>query len=113
MLKILDIERTQAKKGFNRWLLRYRFIYVSVLSILGIFYPTKVLGITRLVIIWIFSVSIAFVGVMLLLSSKWIERAGPRKVAVYSAILWSLGFIVSYIGIKYHQFGFYTLGMDL
>ena len=124
MLEILNIERTQAKKGFNRWLIPIASI--SIHLCIGSIYSwsifneplTKILGTVGSSsqdwslsgIVWVFSVAIVFVGVMSLSSSKWIEKAGPRKVAVYSAILWSLGFFVSYIGIKYHQLWILYLG---
>ncbi|WP_199726395.1 OFA family MFS transporter [Acidipila sp. EB88] len=117
----LDRERTIARPGYSRWLVPpaalaihlaigqvYSFsVFVKPLLGLhdsaGAAWSQKEIG-------YIFSIAIAFLGISAALFSKWLERAGPRKVLFVAAICFGVGFIVSAIGVQIHSLALVYLG---
>ena len=59
---------------------------------------------------WIFSIAIVFLGVSAALFGKWLETAGPRKAMVAAAVCFGGGFLVSAVGIHFHQLWLLYLG---
>src|SRR4051794_37521168 len=124
MAGVLSRENIVAKPGFNRWLVPPAALAIH-LSI-GQAYAfsvfklplTKVLGITESApgdwkqteLAWIFSIAIVFLGLSAAVFGRWLEHAGPRKSGVVSACCWSLGFLVSAIGVKLHNIWIIYLG---
>jgi MFS family permease len=123
-MSLLDRERTVAPAGFNRWL-----VPTSALSIhlaIGQAYGFSVfnLPMTRLVGLtapapddwkltslgWIFSLAIVFLGLAAAFGGTWVERAGPRKAMLASAICFSGGFLVSAVGVELHALWLVYLG---
>lgn len=114
MIAFLNRENTIAKPGFNRWLVppaalsihlaigqAYAFsVFNLPLSKLkaadGSTWDLKDLG-------WIFSLAIVFLGLSAAFGGKWVERAGPRKAMFASAVFFSTGFLVSWVGITMHS----------
>jgi MFS family permease len=59
---------------------------------------------------WVFTLFIFFLGVAAALWGGWLERAGPRKAGVVSAVCWSGGLLVGAVGIVTHQLWILWLG---
>ena len=117
-------ERIVAPPGFNRW--RIPPVSIAMHLCIGsvyswsIFNPalTKELGVVTGAaddwsissVVWIFSVSIVFLGLTAAVAGKWLESVGPRCVGVTAACLWGGGFIVGSVGIHFHQLWLLYLG---
>ncbi len=123
-MSLLDRDRTLAEPGFNRWL-----VPTSALSIhlaIGQAYGfsvfnlpmTKLVGLTapapddwKLTQLgWIFSLAIVFLGLAAAFGGTWVERAGPRKAMLASAVCFSSGFLVSSVGVQLHALWLVYLG---
>ena len=124
MAGLLSRETIVAKPGFNRWLVPPAALAIH-LSI-GQAYAfsvfklplTKVLGITQPIagdweqpqLAWIFTIAIVMLGLSAAIFGRWLEHAGPRKSGVVAACCWSLGFLVSALGVKVHNIWLIYLG---
>src|ERR1700721_1745657 len=79
---------------------------------------TKLLGITQSApadwnlkdVGWIFSIAIVFLGSSAALFGRWVERVGPRKSMFVSALCFAGGFLVSAVGVHWHQLWIIYLG---
>jgi MFS family permease len=119
-----DRENTVAPPGYNRFLVPPAALAVH-LSI-GQAYAfstfnlplTKLIGVTHAApqdwkltdVGWTFSIAIAILGLSAAIFGHWVERAGPRKSMVTAALCFSGGFVVSAIGIHFHQIWLLYLG---
>jgi MFS family permease len=124
MAGLLARERIVATPGFNRWLVPPAALAIH-LSI-GQAYAfsvfklplTKVLGLSQPApgdwkqseLAWIFTIAIVFLGLSAAVFGRWLEHAGPRKSGVVAACCWSLGFMVSAVGVRTHQIWLLYLG---
>ena len=124
MFHFLDREYIVAKPGFNRWLVPPAAL--SVHLAIGQAYAfsvfnlpmSKLIGITRAApedwklttLGWIFSLAIVFLGLSAAFGGKWVERVGPRKAMLASAICFSGGFLVAALGVKLHSILIVYLG---
>ncbi len=124
MAGLLARERIVAGPSFNRWLVPPAALAIH-LSI-GQVYAfsvfklplTKVLGIsqsapndwTQPELAWIFTLGIVFLGLSAAVFGRWLERAGPRKSGVVAAVCWSLGFLISAVGVRVHNIWLLYLG---
>lgn len=59
---------------------------------------------------WIYTLFFVMLGTSAALWGHWLERAGPRKAGVVSALCWGGGMLVSALGIHLHQFWLMLLG---
>jgi MFS family permease len=59
---------------------------------------------------WIFTLFIFFLGVAAAVWGGWLERVGPRKAGVVSALCWSGGLLLGAVGIVTHQLWILWLG---
>jgi MFS family permease len=121
---VLDKEQSTASSGYNRWLnaVAALAIHLSIgqvyaFSVFNL--PlTKLIGITNsapqdwnlATLGWIFSSAIAFLGISAALFGKWVETEGPRKAMFVSAICFCSGFLVSALGVYWHQIVLLYLG---
>jgi MFS family permease len=142
LLSFLDCDHAIAKPGFSRWLVppaalaihlaigqAYAFsVFKKPLNYLvqvsafgdglkalpGVDSPNPVdwkftdLG-------WIFSIAIVFLGLSAAVFGKWLERVGPRKAMFSSAVCFGSGFLISALGVQFHQlwllyFGYGVIG---
>src|SRR5471030_1522999 len=110
-------EATVAKPGFSRWMVPPAALAVHLC--IGQAYAfsvfnaplTRVIGITEsapadwklTTLGWIFSLAIVFLGLSAAVFGKWLEAAGPRKAMFASAVCFSVGFLVSALGVWFHQ----------
>ena len=127
MAGLLARERIVAKPGFNRWLVPPAALAIH-LSI-GQAYAfsvfklplTKVLGVSQSVpgdwsqpeLAWTFTLAIVFLGLSAAVFGRWLERAGPRKSGVVAAGCWSVGFLISAIGVRTHHIWLLYLGYGI
>ncbi|EGV35395.1 L-lactate MFS transporter [Neisseria weaveri] len=123
-MSFLDRKNTIAPADFNRWLVPPAALAVH-LSI-GQIYAysvfndplTKIIGITEsaagdwklTTVGWVFSIALAMLGASAALFGTWLERVGPRKAMFVSACCFSLGFIISAIGVWMHNLWLFYLG---
>ena len=61
-------------------------------------------------VVWIFSVSIVFLGLAAAFGGKWLEKVGPRMVGLTSATCWGGGYLIGALGIWTHQLWLLYLG---
>ena len=59
---------------------------------------------------WMYTLFFVLLGSSAALWGGWLERAGPRKAGVVSALCWCGGMLISAIGVYYHQFWMMLLG---
>ncbi len=59
---------------------------------------------------WMYTLFFVFLGSSAAIWGGWLERAGPRKAGVVSALCWCGGMLFSALGIYTHQFWMMILG---
>ena len=59
---------------------------------------------------WMYTLFFVFLGASAALWGGWLERAGPRKAGVVSAVCWCGGMVISALGVHLHQFWMMLLG---
>src|ERR1700692_3238362 len=120
----LDRESTIAAPGYNRFLFPPAALAVHLC--IGQAYAfstfnlplTKLLGITQSApsdwkltdVGWTFSIAIVLLGLSAAVFGGWVERVGPRKSMFPSALCFGSGFIVSAVGIHFHEIWLLYLG---
>src|SRR5512141_3125081 len=124
VLSFLDREHSIADDRYSRWLVPPAALAIH-LSI-GQAYAfsvfklplTKVIGITdstaadwkQTELAWIFTIAIVFLGLSAAVFGRWLEHAGPRKSGVVAAFCWGGGFLLSAVGVHFHQIWLLWLG---
>jgi MFS family permease len=120
----LDREHSQAKPGYNRWLVppAALAIHLSIGQIYAysVFNKplTQIIGISEstsqdwklTTLGWIFSIALFTLGASAAIFGKWLERVGPRKAMFASALSFSGGFLVAALGVYFHQIWLVYLG---
>jgi len=136
---LLSRERIIARPGFNRWLvppaalaihlcigMAYGFsvFWLPLSRSLGIDHsiacPVEA-GLTARVFSsvcdwkiselgWMYTLFFVFLGCAAAIWGGWLERVGPRKAAVVSAICWCGGLVISSVGVVLHQIWMLWLG---
>jgi MFS family permease len=132
----LSKERIVAGEGFNRWLVPPAALCIHLC--IGMAYGfsvfwlplTKALGIThsiecppgawrlfttacdwdKPILGWMYTLFFVFLGSSAALWGGWLERAGPRKAGVVSAVCWCGGLAISAVGVYTHQLWLMWLG---
>ncbi len=123
-LSFLDRERTVAKSGFNRWMVPPAALCMHLC--IGQAYAfsvfnlpmTKLIGITQSApgdwklteLGWIFSIAILFLGLSAAVFGRWVEEGGPRKAMFAAGLCWTVGFLLSAVGVYAHQLWLIYLG---
>jgi MFS family permease len=59
---------------------------------------------------WTYTLFFVFLGASAAIWGGWLERAGPRKAGVVSAVCWCGGLVISAIGVILHQIWMLWLG---
>jgi MFS family permease len=59
---------------------------------------------------WTYTLFFVFLGLAAAVWGGWLERAGPRKAGVVSALCWCGGLVISAIGVMTHQLWMMWLG---
>lgn len=136
---LLDKERTIAGPGFNRWLVPPAALAIHLCIGMAYGFSvfwlplSKALGIKEAIkcgpevgffaelfttscdwkistLGWMYTLFFVFLGCSAALWGGWLERAGPRKAGVVSAVCWCGGMLISALGIHLHQFWLMILG---
>jgi MFS family permease len=124
LTKFLDRESSIASPDFNRWLIPPAAL--SIHLAIGQAYAfsvfnlpmSKLIGISastpddwKLTTLgWIFSFAIVMLGLSAAFGGKWVDRAGPRKAMLGSALCFSTGFLISALGTYLHNIWIVYLG---
>ncbi len=135
----LSKERIVAAPGFNRWLvppaalaihlcigMAYGFsvFWLPLSKALGIKDPVKCaadVGFFQELFVtgcdwkistlgWMYTMFFVLLGSSAAIWGGWLERAGPRKAGVVSALCWCGGMLISALGIHLHQFWMMLIG---
>nr|AQQ74414.1 hypothetical protein [uncultured bacterium]AQQ74877.1 hypothetical protein [uncultured bacterium] len=135
----LSKERTIAPPGFNRWLVPPAALAIHLCIGMAYGFSvfwlplSKAIGITESVVCpdqasfwsqlfttqcdwkistlgWMYTLFFVFLGSSAAVWGGWLERAGPRKAGVVSALCWCGGMLISALGIYLHQFWLMLLG---
>jgi len=135
---LLDRERIVAGAGFNRWLVPPAALAIHLC--IGMAYGfsvfwlplSRALGVTQSVACpdltlgralftttcdwrvadlgWMYTLFFVFLGSSAALWGGWLERAGPRKAGVVSAVCWCGGIAISAVGVIVHQLWIMWIG---
>jgi len=134
-----DRARTIAAPGFNRWLvppaalaihlcigMAYGFsvFWLPLSRAIGITQPLacpKEMGFFAEVFAtgcdwkismlgWMYTLFFVLLGASAAVWGGWLERAGPRKAGVVSAVCWCGGLVISALGVHFHQIWMLWLG---
>src|SRR5687768_13087343 len=137
--QFLSREATIAKPGFNRWLVPPAALAIHLCIGMAYGFSvfwlplSKALGITQSVACpagtgfltelfttscdwkistlgWMYTLFFVFLGCSAAIWGGWLERAGPRKAGVVSAVCWCGGMLISALGVYLHQFWLMLLG---
>jgi MFS family permease len=135
----LSKERTIAARGFNRWLvppaalaihlcigMAYGFsvFWLPLSKALGIKEAIKCgpeVGFFQELFVtncdwkistlgWMFTMFFVLLGSSAAIWGGWLDRVGPRKAGVVSALCWCGGMLLSALGVHMHQFWLMLLG---
>ena len=136
---LLARERTIARPGFNRWLvppaalaihlcigMAYGFsvFWLPLSRAIGIASSVacpKDIGFFQEIFLttcdwkismlgWMYTLFFVFLGSSAAIWGGWLEKAGPRKAGVVSAICWCGGLVISAFGVKFHQIWMLWIG---
>jgi len=135
---LLDRERILAQPGFNRWLvppaalaihlcigMAYGFsvFWLPLSRVLGIEKPVACpeMGLSEALVStscdwrvsdlgWMYTLFFVFLGASAAIWGGWLERSGPRKAGVVSAMCWCGGLLISALGVGMHQLWMLWIG---
>ncbi|MES2757658.1 MAG: OFA family MFS transporter [Pseudomonadota bacterium] len=139
LLDVLDKEHTIAGPSFNRWLVPPAALAIHLCIGMAYGFSVFWLPLSRAIGIkdpvacakemsllaelfatdcdwkisslgWMYTLFFVFLGSSAALFGGWLERAGPRKAGVVSALCWCGGLVISAIGIYKHQMWMMWLG---
>ncbi len=124
LFAFLDKSHSLAPPGYNRWLVppaalsihlcigqiyAYSVFNQPLTQLIGIREPAE--GDWTLVQVgFIFSIALFCLGASAAVFGKWLERVGPRRAMFTSALCFSGGFVLSAMGVKFHQIWLLYLG---
>ena len=136
---LLDRERIVAKAGFNRWLvppaalaihlcigMAYGFsvFWLPLSQAIGVTKPVACPADMTLVGVlfasncdwkvaelgWMYTLFFVLLGSSAAIWGGWLERSGPRKAGVVSAVCWCGGLLISAVGVYAHQLWMLWIG---
>ena len=137
--RFLDKENTIAGPGFNRWLVPPAALAIHLCIGMAYGFSVFWLPLSRALGVkaaipcgpevgfwgqlfttgcdwqistlgWMYTLFFVLLGLSAALWGGWLERAGPRKAGVVSALCWCGGMLVSALGVHLHQFWLMVLG---
>ncbi len=121
----LDREATVADSSYSRW--QFPTAAIAVQMCIGEIYGFSVFNVplTRLIGIkesikgqdwtipevgWIYSIGLIMLGLSAAVFGKWVERSGPRKTMVASALCFCGGLWIGALGVYFHNIWLLYLG---
>ncbi len=134
-----DRRRTVAQPGFNRWLVPPAALAIHLCIGMAYGFSvfwlplSRALGITKSIecakdmgffeqvfssgcdwkismLGWMYTMFFVFLGSSAAIWGGWLEKAGPRKAGVVSALCWCGGLVISALGVHLHQIWLLWLG---
>ena len=115
-MSVLDKQAIVARPGYSRWLIppAALAVHLSIGQVyaFSVFKNSLVATFdTSLTAIgWVFSIAIVMLGLSAAVLGTWVERSGPRKAMLVSALCWGTGFVVGSAGIATGQLWLLYLG---
>jgi MFS family permease len=135
----LSRERTIAKRDFNRWLVPPAALAIHLCIGMAYGFSvfwlplSRAVGITESIACpkdytffqevfatgcdwkismlgWMYTLFFVFLGSSAAIWGGWLERSGPRKAGIVSALCWCGGLLISALGVKTHQIWLMWLG---
>src|SRR5690348_1407789 len=130
----LDKERTIAAAGFNRWLVPPAALCIHLCIGMAYGFSVYWLPLSRLIpgaptctsladelvsttcnwrvasMGWMYTLFFVLLGIAAAIWGGWLERAGPRKAGVVSALCWCGGLLLGAVGVYTHQLWLLWLG---
>jgi MFS family permease len=64
-------------------------------------------------LVYVFTIGIVVLGISAAVFGGWLERAGPRKAGFVAALCWGGGFILSALGVYWHQLWIVWLSLGI
>jgi MFS family permease len=142
MNKVLDKQNIVAGAGFNRWLVPPAALAIHLCIGMAYGFSvfwlplSKALGIKEAIqcgpdvgffqelvttrcdwkistLGWMYTLFFVMLGSSASIWGGWLERVGPRRVGVVSALCWSGGMLISALGVYLHQFWLMVLGSGI
>lgn len=139
MSGILDKERIIVGPGFNRWLIPPAALAIHLCIGMSYGFSvfwlplSKALGVKNAIkcgpevgffqelftttcdwkistLGWMFTMFFLILGLSAAIWGGWLERVGPRKAGVVSAVCWCGGMLISAVGVHLHQFWMMVVG---
>ena len=139
LFAFLDRSHTVAKPGFNRWLVPPAALAIHLCIGMAYGFSvfwlplSRAIGITESVkcpadmswiasiftttcdwkvadLGWMYTLFFVFLGSSAAIWGGWLERAGPRKAGVVSALCWCGGLLISALGVYTHQLWMMWIG---
>ena len=124
-MSFLDRQAIVAEPGYSRWLVPPAAIAVHMcigevygFSVFNV--PlTRLLGVTESLkgadwsipdVGWVYSIALFMLGMSAAVFGKWVEKSGPRKAMVASAVCFCGGLLVAAVGVLWHQLWLLYLG---
>src|SRR6266481_3363947 len=136
---LLDRERIIARAGFNRWLVPPAALAIHLCIGMAYGFSVFWLPLSRAIGIdksvacpadmslisalfttscdwkistlgWMYTLFFVFLGTSAAIWGGWLERVGPRKAGVVSALCWCGGMLMSAAGVYMHQFWMMIIG---
>jgi MFS family permease len=136
---LLAKERTVARPGFNRWLVPPAALAIHLCIGMAYGFSVFWLPLSRAIGIgtsiacpadmgffaqmvasncdwkismlgWMYTLFFVFLGSSAAIWGGWLEKVGPRRAGVVSALCWCGGLVISAIGVKFHQIWMLWLG---
>ena len=137
--RFLSKERSIAKPGFSRWLVPPAALCIHLCIGMAYGFSvfwlplSKAVGITQTIeceadmsfaallvathcdwkisqLGWMYTLFFVFLGCSAAIWGGWLERAGPRKAGVVSALCWCGGLLISALGVYTHQIWMLWIG---
>lgn len=138
----LEKERIIAAPGFNRWLVPPAALAIHLCIGMAYGFSvfwlplTRALGIRQSIpcgpdiglwgqlftttcdwsiatLGWLYTLFFVFLGLSAAVWGSWLERVGPRKAGVVSALCWCGGLLISALGVHLHQFWVMLVGSGM
>ena len=142
VLSFLDRSHTIAKPGFNRWLVPPAALAIHLCIGMAYGFSvfwlplSRAIGITESVkcpadmswiatifttacdwkvadLGWMYTLFFVFLGSSAAIWGGWLEKAGPRKAGVVSALCWCGGLLISALGVYTHQLWMMWVGSGI
>lgn len=139
---LLDKERIIAGPGFNRWLVPPAALAIHLCIGMAYGFSvfwlplSKALGLKEAIkcgpdvgfwgqlftttcdwqistLGWMYTLFFVLLGISAATWGGWLERAGPRKAGVVSAVCWCGGMLISALGVYLHQFWLMIVGSGI